>query len=385
MTQLEALAAARLTGIMRGLQDVRLLPAERVWTRRIPDTPATDGEILARQIGVTLMADLIADDAKAVTYSQGKIQYETYRIPNLKFGVQMSQEMLNILRRLTVQGLPEDDGIFSNYQNNVTEGLIEGINQRKEAMLVAMLTDSLNYDRLGFKLSGVSWGMPSDLKVTPSPDWTDAANAKPLTDIRTLMRVARIRYGRIFNRITMSTQAFLYMVATTEFQNQMKIFALPSLFGAPALTIPLQSDARLRNIAERLLSEDASITIELYDARGWQQDVNGLISNAPYLQAGKVILTSSTDDGNRRAMDWASGMVTEALVAGMMPVNIVGRIPMGFGPVSYATAPPDLNPPNIVHWGVARGFPRKMNLTASAVLTVGTFVDQIASTVPFPS
>jgi hypothetical protein len=49
--------------------------------------PADDDEIMARFIGFPLIADLIADDAKAVTYSFGKFQFESYKIPKLKVGV----------------------------------------------------------------------------------------------------------------------------------------------------------------------------------------------------------------------------------------------------------------------------------------------------------
>jgi hypothetical protein len=55
-----------------------------------------------------------------------------------------------------------------------------------------------------------------------------------------------------------------------------------------------------------------------------------------------------------------------------------------YGPIAYATpADANLNPPGVVYWGVARGFPRKHLLQASAVLTVGTYSDLIAVGEPF--
>src|SRR3954462_4158381 len=99
MQSYELFAAARINGILQGLQDIRLLPGQAMlWTgNRIPDTPALDEEILARFIDFTQIADISADDAEAVTYQQGKFQFETNKIPNLKHGTAINQAMLNQL------------------------------------------------------------------------------------------------------------------------------------------------------------------------------------------------------------------------------------------------------------------------------------------------
>lgn len=380
-SQYELLGAARITGAMQGLQDPRLLPQQLLWSRRIPDTPSLDEEILARFQGQIQIADLLADDAKALVYSQGRFQLETVKIPNLKLGIAMNQAQINQFQRLAANFAgPMDLVSFNNWQNSAINNLLIGVNQRKEALFIAMLIDALNYDRMGFKLSNVTWGMPADLKVTPSAGWDDPVNGKPITDINTIRRIASARYGVVYNRVTMSTSAFQYMVATAEFQAQAKIFGWGLVNVVPQ--IPLQNDAAMMELARRIFG---NLTIELYDARYWQQDVNGLIASYPFMPINKVILTDTGNDNNANAMDFANGIVTESVVASAMPVNIAGRIPVGYGPIGYSTAPPDLNPPNITMWGVARGFPRKKLLQASAVLTVGTFTDTIAVGVPFPA
>lgn len=373
------LSAARINGIMQGLQDPRLLPQELVFSSRIPTVPTLDEEIMARFVGTITVSDIIADDAKAVVYDQGQFRYETTKIPNIKHGIGMTQAMLNQLRRLQNQYAgPRDMGIFTDWENRTIQAILLGINQRIESLLIGMLIDNYDYDRMGIKLSGITWGMPSDLKVTPSVAW-DSTSATPITDINTVLRIARTRYGQNFNRVTMSTQTFMYLVQTTEFQNQAKIWGF-GLAGVPAPTLNLQPDAALRDMLSRMLG---GMQIEFYDARYFVQDTTGTIVSYPFLPIQKVLLTNSGDDNNASVWDWANGIVSESVVG-----NATGMLSMRgtteqYGPFSYATAPADLNSPNITYWGVKRGFPRKHRLQASAVLTVGTFVDTISNAVPF--
>jgi hypothetical protein len=386
---MEVLAAVRINGIMQGLQDPRLLPQELVWNKRIPDVPAADEEIMARFIGTPLIADLIADDAKAAVYAHGKFQFETNKVPNLKFGIGVNQSTLAQIDRIR-QGYagPQDQAFFSAWENRIINDLILGIERRKEMLKIAMVTDQLNYDRLGVKAQNVTWGMPSDLKVTVSIAWS-STSATPLTDILTVMRTARIRYGVVYNRVSMSTAAFQNMVKTTEFLNQAKLWGYGMFSGIPGPAIPLQSDGMLQTLAQRMLGQDANgpgVTLEMYDARYWSQDTAGLTTSSPFLPLNLVILSQSGFDGSGEVMDFANGNTIEGMVAGMTQVPAIGRIPQGPGPIAYATlTSPDLNSPGLTYWGVARGFPRKRMLQATAVLDVGTTTDTITVGVPFPA
>lgn len=387
-TPMEILSAVRVNGIMQGLQDPRLLPQELVWDKRIPNVPASDGEIMGRFIGTPLIADLIANDAKAAVYSHGKFQFETYKIPNLKIGIGVNQEQLTQIDRIR-QGYagPQDQTFFAAWETRLIGDLLLGVARRREALKVAMITDQLNYDRLGVKAQNVTWGMPSDLKVTVSVAWS-STSATPLTDILTVMRIARIRYGIVYNRITMSTAAFQNMVKTTEFLNQAKLWGFGMFSGIPGPAIPLQSDGMLLTLAQRMLGQDGQNTpiIEMYDARYWTQDTTGLTTSAPFLPLNNVILSASGNDGSFEVMDFANANTVEGMVANMTQVPAVGRLPQGPGPTSYATlTAPDLNSPGLTYWGVQRGFPRKRLLQATAVLDVGTTTDTITVGVPFPS
>lgn len=369
---LRLLQATRVNAIMNALQDNRVLPPNLPWSARIPDVPAVDAEIMARFVGQMQIADLIADDSAAVVYQAGRFNLESTTVPNLKHGAAMSQEMLNQLAALAGQMSP-DLGLFSAYENRTIDGLLTGVRWRKEALFVAMLIDGFSYDRLGIKMSNVTWGMPSDLKITPSVAWDTAGSATPIADILAAKLVAQTRYGITFNRVSMTTTDFRYMIATTEYQNKAKQFLPPQL---SFTNLALANLAQQQALAEATLG----MTIELNDGRYWSQDANGTPTSAPFHPVGKVILTDSSNDGSAAAWDFANGVVTESIVADLVGTGMIGNLGGAQrGPIAYVTpANPNLNPPGVTYWGVARGFPRKHLLQSSAVLTVGTYSDLIA-------
>jgi hypothetical protein len=382
----EYLSSFRLTRIMQQTADIRQLPQELQFIRRVPTVPAPEGELYGRWTGRVLIADLISDDARAVTYSAGKMQLETSINPNIKHGRHLTQEQINQLLLINAMpGLPRADmqnmvmpnEVVGNVIPSIVDDLQLGIEQRREALAVAMHLDSFSYDRFGIKTSG-TWGIPADLKVTPLVLWTDAANATPVNDIWNLKRNASVRWGKVFNRATMSTSAFLTMIATTEFQNKART-SLPLFINYT--NIPTANQDFQENIARNILGLKELV---LYDARYWTQDATGQNSSAPYLPLNKVILDSTENDGNKTIHDFSDGIVTESVLSALLPnsgVGVIGSMGMGQrGPVCYASVPHDMNPPNLSIWGVRRGFPRKFQQPANAVITIGNITEAIPIT-----
>lgn len=375
----QPLQSFRLNRIMRGLQDVRNTPQDLLFLNRTRIVDAIDGEIMARFTGQATIADLVADDQMAVVYSAGAITYESTNVPNLKHGAALNQSALNQLNALQNNPTQGDVEYFEAYENRTLDGLLLGVRQRIEALLVAMAIDGFSYNRLGIILNNVSWGMPSDLKVTPATPWTTAGSATPIDDILAVALVGRVRYGIVYNRVTMSTPAFRLMIATTEYQNKARTFLAPNV---SFVNLPMADLQGQRRLAENVLG----MTIELYDARYWSQSNAGAITSAPFLPLDKVVLSSTADDNDPTAMDFANGIVTESIVAGLVPNSIIGGGIGGptRGPIAYATpANPNLNPPGITMWGVARGWPRKHRLQSTAVLDIGTVTDTIDPDAPF--
>lgn len=381
------LTALRLTKLMQAIQDVRALPQELIFVNATEFVPAMEGEIIGRWINRVQIADLVSDDAKAVAYSAGKMQVENTIVPNIKHGRKLTQENLNQLAMIGANpGLAGAAGsigtneIVGNVLGSIVDDLYLGLSQRCEALIVAMHLDSYTYNRFGMQITG-SWGIPADLKVNLSVPWTDAANGTPVNDIWNLKRLASVRYGATFDRITMSTSAFIYMISTTEFQNKART------------TIPLTINYTNFPIANTTLQSDVARSvlgvkeIRIYDSRYWSQDASGQMTSAPYLPVNKVILDSASNDNNAAVQDFANGVTTESTLGPLMAETgsgMIGSLNEGTrGPICYTTVPHDMNPPNLTVWGVQRGFPRRYRISASAVLTVGTFTDTIPTTDPF--
>lgn len=374
----QPLTALRLTGIMREFQDVRLLPRELLFLNRTAVVDATDGEIMAYYTGRVQIADLVADDAQAVTYNNGTFRFETTTVPNLKLGINYTQEQINQLQAImSNSGIANDQvGVLSWMTTNI-EALLLGIRQRMEALLVAEAIDALNYNRLGIVITNGSWGMPADLKVTVSNFWTDTANATPVNDVQGLRLVAQQRYGKTYNRLTMSLQAFRYMIATAEYQAKARTYLAPNVSFSNLATANIDQQKQL---AQSVLGVEV---IEFYDSRFWSQSPDGVVQSYRFLPINQIVFSNTDDDNSAASNDFANAIVTESIVASLGATAMVGVFggPQR-GPVSFATVPPMLNPPNVTQWGVARGFPRRHDRAHTAVLTAGYFTDTISPTVP---
>jgi len=378
----ESLQVLRVNKVMNALQDVRDIPQQLKFLSRTSVVPAVDGEIMGRWIGRIQIADLVADDAKAVVYPAGKFSLESNHPPNLKHGIAFSQSEINQLLALEGNGNGMNAGMAKTMLMQRVDGLLLGVRQRMEGLIIAMHLDSFNYNRLGVILNNATWGMPADLNVTPTYPWTDTVNADPVTDVLTMLLVARERYGVGYNRIQMSTAAFRAMIATANFikRAQTTVSLAINYTQVPQVKLDYQ-----KAVAENLLG----CTLEFYDARSWTYNANRIPVSVPLLPLNKVIIDSTQNDLDPTVQDFANGVVTETLLSAFAggdgaATGMIGRFDEGkLGPVSYCTMPHDLNPPSVTAWGVARGFPRKYQLQANAVLTIGTITDPIAVTEPF--
>ncbi len=327
---------------------------------RTPTVNAEDDEIVGSYTGRVYAADIIADDQAAAVYEGGSFVISTNAIPNIKRGQKFGQAQLNRLGRLARgNGGADDARIFADWEAQTARDLLLSVRMTMNALICAMQIDAFNYDRLGIKLAGVTWGMPAAYKANFSTIWSNPA-ATPVTDILVLKDYAAETDGQVFDRVTLSSTSFRYMIATTEFKE-----LISGRLGVDIGTTAFNSrQPRMREFAADILG----MTIEIEDATVPRQAPDGLRLTDRVLPVNKAILSSTADDNNGTSMDFANGIVTESVVAGI----VGGYDGLGgeqFGPVGYYTGPPDLNPPTVIGWGVARGFPRKHNKYATAVLT----------------
>lgn len=377
---LQILQAVRVNAIMRALQDTRELPGDLVALSRTPIVPASDGEIMARFTGRVLIADLVADDQKAAVYSAGKFTLETSGAPNLKHGQMLTQEQLKQLEAISSTNVQDDTGFFTDTENSIVDALLLGVRQRMEAICVARWIDGFSYNRLGIRMENVTWGMPADLKVTLEVPITDHANCKIVTYILNLIRLAQVRYGIRYDRLTMSLAAFNEMIACDEFATKARMYLAPNV---SFVNLNTQNTEDMKTLAQRVLG---LAEIELYDSRYWSEDESGAIVSEPFLPINKFVFSARANDNSRQVADFANGIPTEVTVANLLGAGaggMIGTLPRNTrGPISYVTG--ELNPPQVTYWGVGRGWSRKHMLQETAVMTVAPAVgdDAIEETIP---
>jgi hypothetical protein len=266
-------------------------------------------------------------------------------------------------------------------ENGMLDNILTGLRQRKESICVARILDGFSHNRLGIKMDNVSWGTPSDLKITPSNPWTDHTLGKPVTDILTAKEIAQVRYGIVYDRLTLPLAAFREMIQCVEFQNSARLFLAPNV---SFVNLTIQNTPQMEALAQNVLGVKV---LETYDSRYWSQDDSGASTSSRFWPINKVALTDTSNDNNRIAADFAHGVPTEVTVANMAPSEMIGRLPAGSrGPIGYVTG--EHNPPQLTYWGVDRGWTRKFLLQESAVITVapasgaGSITDHIPVTEP---
>jgi hypothetical protein len=363
------LDSARINRIVQTLASNLEVQRPLVYLDRLNFNPADDDEILARFTGNIIAADVIADDQEAVVQDSGKVELSTTAIPNIKLGQRVGQAKINMIRRLErVGGLPGEAEQLLGWEQRFGMQLVTGVRQRLNALACAMMLDSASYNRMGIVLTNATWGMPANLKVTPSTPWSTAASAVPIDDIFAMDQVGTDSYGITYDKLTMSSQAFRYMVATTQFANTAAI-PLRAGYLTAATSFPTKDLRTMMNVAGQILNK----TVVIDDATYGERSNAGSLTRRRYLPPNQVLLSRTQDERDDGVMDMANGITTESVV-GDVSSGLIGENPFTaageYGPTAYFTRRPDLNPPDTVAWAVARAFPRKLVPEATAVLTV---------------
>jgi len=369
MTKTDFFSTTRITRLVQTLASELEVSQPLTFLNRTPIVPVLDDiDILGSYSGPIFAADLITEDAEAVVVEGGRFEQNASiaSIPKIKIGQRVSE---SIIRRLTQlkQGiqLAGDTSVVTGWELDFATTLIRSVRERENALCAAMMLDNHTYDRLGVKLSG-SFGAPSAMKVTllGGDKWTPAntATMTPVDDLQMLVQTATVDFSKTFNRATMSTLAFSRMTSSAEFTERVRL--MMGLQPGEFYLSPYDTQ-NLQNYFTRI----TGLQLELEDNSMRVRNVNGGSTQTRYLPANQVLLSRTEDDNNRGAFDFANGIVTESIVAPL----IAGAPDFGgeqVGPVAYYDGNISLNPPDLKCWAVARGFPRKHDKNATAVITV---------------
>ncbi len=372
MTKTDFFSTTRITRLVQTLANELEVSQPLTFLNRTPIVPVLDDiEILGSYSGPIFAADLITEDAEAVVVDGGRFEVSATvsSIPKIKIGSRVGEAMLRRLTQLK-QGiqLVGDPSVITGWELDFATNLIKGVRQRMNSLCAAMMLDNHTYDRLGVKLAG-SFGAPSDLKVTVSTKWisANAATMTPIADLEAVIQNAAIKYGKNYNRVDMSTVAFSKITASAEFAERVRLFRQiePTMF-----SMGLYSQEALRN----LFTQITGLALNIEDSQMTVREQNGTRTQTRYLPANQILLSSTQDDGNTGAYDFANGIVTESIVAPL----IAGAPDFGgeqVGPVAFYNGNRELNPPDLRCWAVARGFPRKHDKNATAAIKVALAED----------
>lgn len=400
MPGFEFLASANINAVWPSLYFPLQQSIDFRWTKagaggkaRIPQRDSTLGEINARMNNRFTIAPIISRGQAAPMKTPNPVAtLEQSNIPKIKHGTPLNEEMLRLLQRIEanmsgVQSIGNDDvKQWLNYEGEELSNLLLGVDARIEHMAVGMLCGSYVYANVDGMLFTITYNTPSDLLVTPGTAWGDgtagishgAAAATPISDIQALTTAAKQNYGAEFDTMSMSTQAFDYILNTTEFKAQAPLaYSVAGL--APTFTaIQATNREKMRQVFMNLINmnvefDDRTVMVEQPDLTLW---------NAPpaapavgqyirYQPVNKVILTHSRSYGSLNVWDVANLPVLESM-PGMVPGMLGGATTSSSrGPFGYASAM-SLNgdPPGKALYAVQEALVEKKLLTSSVVLIV---------------
>lgn len=333
----------------------------RLYLDRIPLRPADDGEITAIFTENQIAADIIPPNGKARTVAAGQLEFNVTEVPNIKMGAHLTQADINRLERLRQRGgMGAATDEYLDFWGRITRARLESVRDRMNWMCAGMLIGALNYNRLGVQFN-IDFQMPSAAKYAVPVPWSTAATATPITDVHTQINYIALNYGFKPNRLTLTRTDFLNMILTTQFKNLSQTFiGIAATTAINTANLPL-----MQQYATALMG---GVAVEIDDHVYRTEESDGSVTSHVDLPVGTGLLTNSADDGNDLNFDFANAPITEAVVARLVGMNVdLGG--QERGPAVFATAPPDLNAPELTVWGVARGFPRKRQKVVSATLT----------------
>jgi hypothetical protein len=333
----------------------------RLYLDRVPLRDADDGDITAIFTENQIAADIIPPNGKARTVAAGQLEFNIAEVPNIKLGAHLTQSDINRLERLRERGQANTaNDQYLDFWGRLVRARRESVLDRMNWMAAQMLLGTMTYNRLGVQFV-IDFQMPAAAKYAVPIPWSTSATAKPITDVHNQINAVSLAYGWKANRLTLTRTDFLNMIVTTQFKELAQTFVgIAATTAINTANLPL-----MQQWATVLLG---GVTIEIDDHVYRTEETDGSVTPHVNLAVGTGLLTNSADDGNDAIFDFANAPLTEAVVSRLVGMNVdLGG--QERGPAVFATAPPDLNAPELTVWGVLRGFPRRKQKVVSATLT----------------
>lgn len=272
-------------------------------------TPELTFKALQAQYGAKVAADVVAFDSRAPRKGRPLPGNVLGDIPKVEIARSKKETDLNTYRQLLALSQQVTDDSARRQANNAlvdwmyedTKFCLDGVNARMEwlAKQIASngkfsLTTANNEAGIQTKVD-VDFGIPNGNRQDAIADWSNPANAKPISDFTAIDKVARAK-GFKLGYALMAKETFDQFAASEEVQKASATFANLALsnFATPSLeTVNLV--LRNRNLPQ-IQIWDSYVTIE--NKKGEQSAVSGWVegnvtfSVGPQLGATKYTTTA---------------------------------------------------------------------------------------------
>jgi len=179
---------------------------------------------------IAAAASIVDSDAPAPLRSRNKLELYKGKIPAIKEKFRMNQDdmrTLEVLKSLPVAGGRASD-LIAFLNKDLQEAAVSGDKRIDIMLLQAISTLTVDVNATN-NPDGVQFGVV-DLLAQPYQKqgvpvvWSDAANAKPITDIENFVQYQWNTRGRMFGKMILSYDLWLQFKQTTEVRNMLQTF-----------------------------------------------------------------------------------------------------------------------------------------------------------------
>lgn len=216
-------------------QSQRELDAQSIWRQYLDLAPASMSLTFDSVIGrdrIAAAASIVDVDAPAPLRSRNKLERYTGKIPAIKEKFRMQQEdmrNIEIIRLLQTTGSVNVGGSIVEFlTKDLAEAAVSG-DKRQDLMFLQALSTFQIPVNITNNPDGAVFGTVDLLAQSYQSQgvpviWSDAANAKPVTDIERWLQWQAQTKGRLFGRIMMSNELWYAFKATAEVKSMLATF-----------------------------------------------------------------------------------------------------------------------------------------------------------------
>jgi len=240
----------------------------------ITSTPFLTWETLTGDVGARIAADVVSYDSSAPLKARKVVSKMTGEIPPIRVKRVMKESDINTYNILKAKATPDQMALL-----NLVFGDVDFVMDAVMARAEWLALKALSYGSITLNKTvnpggvvtenAIDYQIASSHKVGVGTAWADAANAKPITDIETVLALAQSE-GKKIQYILMNPATWQRFRATAE----VKDFVAPyAVYGGTRI-----KRAPGIEVTNEALQADGKPTIKIIDTVIGIENVNGQVS-----------------------------------------------------------------------------------------------------------